>query len=43
VVVRGEGVVGDVQVRGWRPPVEWMAAINRFAILFGDRFVQSKR
>jgi putative transposase len=27
----------------WRRPVEWTAAMNQFAILFGDRFVLSAR
>jgi putative transposase len=27
----------------WRRPVEWTAAMNQFAILFGDRFVVSAR
>lgn len=27
----------------WRRPVEWTAAMNQFAILFGDRFIVSAR
>jgi putative transposase len=27
----------------WRRPIEWTAAMNQFAILFGDRFVLSTR
>jgi putative transposase len=27
----------------WRRPIEWTAAMNQFAILFGDRFVVSAR
>ena len=27
----------------WRRPIEWTAAMNQFAILFGDRFVPSTR
>lgn len=27
----------------WRRPIEWTAAMNQFAILFGDRFVLSDR
>jgi putative transposase len=27
----------------WRRPIEWAAAMNQFAILFGDRFVVSAR
>jgi putative transposase len=27
----------------WRRPIEWTAAMNQFAILFGDRFVLSAR
>jgi putative transposase len=27
----------------WRRPIEWTAAMNQFAILFGDRFVVSPR